>query len=151
MWTSVNKKILIATCFILLTSLLIVGCKSEIEDNKEGIHVYGWHHSLGGSEDNLDKTIYSYSINLTNENNQELYIDYISPVLNNTINNKLISNDLKVIVDKTISSGQTIEVKGELVIDTKDMSKKEIIAMEPFVTGVEVISKTTIDLRNGTK
>lgn len=45
------------------------------------------------------------------------------------------------VIDKEIASKQNIEVKGEIVFDSKGLSKEEVVKLEPFITGIKVISE----------
>jgi hypothetical protein len=53
------------------------------------------------------------------------------------VKNKLIS----VEVNKNITRGLTIQVTGTLTLNTKGLSKLDITALQPFITGYEVTTR----------
>lgn len=57
---------------------------------------------------------------------------------------RITTSDLRVRVDQAISSRTPIEVSGELLFDAAGLSKSEILAMEPFMSGVKVNSERTL-------
>jgi len=46
----------------------------------------------------------------------------------------------------SIPPGEGIEIKGQIIFDTKGLSKKQITELEPFVTGFRVSTEEIISL-----
>lgn len=115
---------------------------------KGGLKINGWNSSLGGvNKTDLDKTLFSYSINLTNENEKDILIKSIQPSVNESIKNKILSKEMVVFVDKSIKSNETIQINGEIVIDTKGLGKPDIVKLEPFITDIRVSTEETVSLK----
>lgn len=102
--------------------------------------------SLGSvNENNFEFTKYSYSIDLTNENLKNTKIISVEPIIKDSIRDKVLDENLVIDVNKIVSPGNAITIEGTILIDTKGLSKDEISALEPFITGLKVNSATTID------
>lgn len=115
---------------------------------KAGLKVNGWSSGLGSiSETDLDKTKFSYSINLTNENGKIIFIKSIQPLVNETIKSKVLSKEIVVNVDKEIKPNEAIEIKGEIIFDTKGLTKSDIVKFEPFITDIKVSTEETVSLK----
>jgi PBP1b-binding outer membrane lipoprotein LpoB len=142
------KTILISILFIFV---IFSGCKntkSQVQ-TKGGLKIHNWSSALGSvNETDLDKTKFSYSINLTNQNEKNIYIKSIQPLVNEAIKNKIISNDLIVAINKDIKPNETIEISGELLIDTKGLSKSDIVKLEPFIADIKVSTDETFSLKH---
>lgn len=140
------KKILILFCAIISVLLLLVGCKINDSSNgsgksQNGLQVTDMSTSLGAVGDSLDKTKFSYTVQIYNKENEDIYITWVEPILGEGVKDRLISSDLKVDVEKTVSANENIEIKGEIIFDTKGMTKQQITELEPFIIGIKVSSE----------
>ncbi len=141
-----SKKLIGSMCIILFISSIFSGCLVCQTNEPQGFIVYSMTSSLGGvNENNFDFTKYSYSIELTNENLINTKIISVEPILKDSIRDMVLDDNLAVDVNKIVSPGDTITIEGALIIDTKGLSKDEILNLEPFIAGIKVNSKTTID------
>ena len=80
----------------------------------------------------------------SNEDDNEAYIQWIEPILGVGIKDKILTEDLKVVVEKSIPSKGSIEINGVVVFNTKGLSKQEIVELEPFITGIKVVSEKIV-------
>jgi hypothetical protein len=134
----------------LLTLLLFTGCSSKSAQNqiKGGLKIYSWSSALGSvSNTDLDKTKFSYSVDLSNENDKSIFIKSIQPLVNETIKDKILSKEVLVTVNKDVKSNETIQISGEIIIDTKGLTKLDLEKLEPFIMDIKVISEETVNLR----
>lgn len=145
-----KKSIIIILISILCIFILLTGCnntKTQAQ-SKGGLKISSWSTGLGEiNETDLDKTKFSYSINLANENEKDIFIKSIQPSVNEKIKNKIISKDNIVIVNKDIKSNETIEINGEIIVDTKGLAKSDIVKLEPFITDIKVSIEETVSLK----
>jgi hypothetical protein len=145
------KGLKIITILVLCTLIFLTGCnstKTQLQ-TKGGLKINSWSSGLGGvNETNLDKTKFSYSINLSNGNNTNIYVKSIEPLVNEKIKNIILSKDIAVTVNKDVKPGETIQINGEIIIDTKGLTKSDIMKLEPFITDVKISSEETISLKN---
>lgn len=146
-----SKKLLISIIItILCVFLLFIGCTSKNAkiETKGGLTIGNWSSSIGSvNETDLDKTIYSYSVYVTNENEKNVFIKEIQPSVNEAIKNKIISKEIVVNVNKDIKPNETIQIKGEIILDTKGLEKQDIVKFEPFITDIKVSTEETISLK----
>ena len=145
-----KKPIITIIITVLCVSAIFSGCNNSKVQNqsKGGIKIANWSSSLGSvNETDLDKSVFSYSINLTNENEKNIFIEFIQPLVNETIKNKILSKETVVTVNQNIKPKETIKVNGEIIIDTKGLSKQDIDKLEPFITDIKVSTEDTISLK----
>ncbi|MNZ51650.1 hypothetical protein D3C78_694710 [compost metagenome] len=124
------KKISVVILFICITFSLI-GCKvngdkSEIVD--DGILIGQTSISLGG--ESTDITEVTYRINLRNKLGKPISVIAIEPVISKDLHDRLIDDSIRLEVNKEIESNESEEVSGYFNIDTKGLSKEEIIKFE---------------------
>lgn len=124
------KKALVVILLICITFSLI-SCKvssgkSEIMD--DGIVINQTSTSLGG--ESPDITEVSYSVNLQNKLGKPILIISIQPVVSKDLQDRLIDDSIRLEVNKEIASNESEEVSGYFKIDTKGLSKEEIMKFE---------------------
>jgi len=147
----IKTSILALTLILILAfSLVISGCTSVEQQNKQrqdktGLQIYSMSTGLGAlNNDNTDQHRLTYAINLTNEDDKEVYIQWIEPILGNGIKDKVITEELRIAVEKPIAAKGNLEIEGVVVLDTQGLSKKEIVSLEPFITGIKIGSEKVI-------
>lgn len=144
-----KKSIIGIMILILCIFIFFTGCnntKTQIQ-TKGGLKINSWSSALGGvNEKDLDKTRFSYSINLANESENNIFIKSIRPSVNEIIKNKILSKDIVVKVNKAIKPNEAIEISGEIIIDTKGLTKEDIVKLEPFITDLKVSTEETVSL-----
>jgi hypothetical protein len=144
-----KKSIISIIVSILFTFIFFTGCgtKTQIQ-TKGGLKISGWSSGLGSvNGTDLDKSKFSYSINLTNENESIIFIKSVQPSVDGKIINKIINKDIIVTVNKDIKPNETIQVSGEIIFDTKGLTKSDIVKLEPFITDIKVLTEETISLK----
>jgi len=124
------KKTSIVILFICIIFSLI-GCKvsgdkSEIID--DGIVIGQTSISLGG--ESTDITEVTYRINLRNKLGKPISIIAIEPVISKDLHDRLIDESIRLEVDRQIESNESEDVSGYFKIDTKGLSKEEIMKFE---------------------
>jgi len=134
---------------ILAIFLFVVGCSKPKEDEKMGLRIYGMSVGLGAVDNNnTDQQRLTYSFCLTNEDNDAVYIKAVEPVIGTGISNRVVTEKLEVLIEKEIPANRSMEISGEIVLDTKGLSKQEIVSLEPFITGIKITSEKTISFRS---
>lgn len=144
------SKKLIMIIFSLFIFAFFTGCnntKVQVQ-SKGGLKIYNWSSALGGiNENDLDKTKYSYSINLTNENEKTIFIKSVQPSVNEAIKNKILNKEIVIDVNQNLKPNETIKINGEIIIDTKGLEKSDIVTLEPFITDIKVSTEETVSLK----
>jgi hypothetical protein len=146
-----SKKLIIAMIItVLCISLFFIGCNSTKVQNqtKGGLKINNWSSGIGSvNENDLDKSVFSYSINLINENEKTVFIKSIQPIVNEKIINKILSEKTIVTLNKDIKSNETIEITGKIIVDTKGLAKSDIIKFEPFITDIKISTDEIVSLK----
>lgn len=146
------SKKLIMIIFSLCIIIFFTGCnnrKVQVQ-SKSGLKIYNWSSALGGvNENDLDKTKYSYFINLTNDNEKTIFIKSVQPSVNEAIKDKILSKEIVIDVNQNLKPNETIKINGEIIINTKGLEKSDIITLEPFITDIKVSTEETVSLKNG--
>jgi len=139
---------IVFTISILFISIFFTGCGTTTQtQTKSGLTINGWSSEIGGvNETNLDKTNYSYSINLTNENENTVFIESVEPRINEKYLNITISKDIIVSVNKDLKPKESIQINGEIIFDTNGLTKSDILNLEPFITDIKVLSEEIVSL-----
>ncbi|MGI6226135.1 MAG: hypothetical protein ACOYJ1_07785 [Peptococcales bacterium] len=147
-----KHKIKIFICLILFISLFLLGCPNLFKVNNEvkeksRLQIYSMSTGLG-AVDNTNTNLHrvTYAINLTNEDDSDTYIEWIEPVLGRGIIDKVITENMQIAVEKTITAKGSLKVEGEFVFATNELSKEQIINLEPFITAIKVGSEQIIIL-----
>ncbi|MGY0371985.1 hypothetical protein [Clostridium sp. JNZ J1-5] len=94
--------------------------------------------------DNNGRSEYSYSIELINTNGKTIFIKTIEPSVNETVKNKILSKETLVTVNKKMSPNETIQVNGEIIVDTHGLSAQDI---QKFITDIKVSTEETVNLK----
>jgi hypothetical protein len=80
----VKKSVITIIITFLCVFVFFIGRSSTTAQNqpKGGLKIGNWSSGLGSvDENNLDKSVFSYSINLTNENEKTIFIKSIQPLV----------------------------------------------------------------------
>lgn len=142
-----SRRTTLLGCAVLIAAALVSGCmgKDAIPD-KTGLYIYNWSAALGGEGADNEMTRYSYSFYLTNEGPKDVYVKWAEPVLGQEVEERALEGDFRVDLDKAVPPGEGIEIKGQIIFDTKGLSKEQITELEPFVTGLRISTEEIIDL-----
>jgi hypothetical protein len=136
----------------LFIFLLAFGCtrSGNTEDiQRTGLKIYSMNTSIGSvdkNENNHDIQRFSYSIGLTNNDKDKVFIKEATLVLPKEFEERLISEQLTVPVNKDILPKDTIEIKGSVDFNAKGLSKEDIIKLNPRILSVRVTDERTISI-----
>jgi hypothetical protein len=129
---------------VLLLSLVLMACGEEPPDEKDGFFSYSWSSSLGSVEGLPNLQRLSYEVMLTNEHAIPMYVTEVVIKPSDTAGSILEGEIEPIPVDRRIQPGDDFTVAGSFVLRTKALSKEEILALAPFVMGIEVRTSETI-------
>ncbi|HEX3031508.1 MAG TPA: hypothetical protein VHS59_04605 [Bacillota bacterium] len=143
-----TKKMILVVGTVLVFALTLSGCagSNQLEPGG-GLKVNSWSSALGSvSDTNLDTTRFTYFINLTNDSQAPVVVKTMEPQPVEAIKDKLMGKSLVVVVNKEVKPQETIELKAEILVNTKGMTKPEISGLAPFITEIKVTSDQNIKL-----
>jgi len=140
-----NKKILIGIGIIAIISLLgfilLVAMSAKTDrtpQDTNDIYIPVQGAGIGGIGNSTDEQRYSYWISLCNGKNDEIFVSWIEPIYSNELLKRSQTKNHKVIVEKTILPDNCTKINGELIFDSKGLSKTEIDSWEPYLTGFRI-------------
>jgi len=126
------KKILV----LLLTLIIFTGCSNTTSKKEENniLQITAAMTSIGAVDEAFDKQKLSYEFTISNKGNLPIFEESIKIILTDWINEKQIVNK----IEETRFNEENIIVKGYVIFNTKDMSKREIEEKEPFIEGIKI-------------
>jgi hypothetical protein len=134
---------------VIILALTIVGCSraGNLEGTQKiGLDISTMSTGIGSVDTNShDIQRFSYSINLTNNDNDTAFIKEVTLVLPKEFEGALVTKQLTVTVNKDISPKSTIEIKGLLDFKTNGLSKDDIIKLARILS-IKVTNERTISL-----
>ena len=140
------KKIYIAVALSLL--LGVSGCANQDNRIEESLSISGIASSIGAvgqNTDDFDTQCFKYTITLSNNEDREIYIASVTPVLSEDFSKRVLESNVTVDVNEKLPGGESIQISCEIIFDAKGMSKEDIVGMEPFVKEVSIIEEKTIE------
>ncbi len=85
----------------------------------------------------------TYKLFLYNGGVQEMHIVSIEPIFNRDLRQLLTKDDIKIPVDKVLQPGSAVEIHGTVDLNSKKISKTDILEMETVTEGFNVTSVTS--------
>jgi hypothetical protein len=140
--------------FILLAilSLITYGCAgtANVQDmQRTGLEISTMSTGIGAVDANNnshDIQRFSYSIALSNNDKDTVFIKEVTLILPKEFEETLITKQLTVSVNKEILPKSPIEIKGSLDFKANGLSKDDIIKLHPRISSVKVTNERTISL-----
>ena len=135
---------------IISMMFFLPGCSSSpqvvCDEIVSGLEIPEMITSLGSAGEDADEQVLRYTITLVNKNEYEVIVQWVEPVLSNSLIHRVLGEDLKVMVDQVIAPGAFLEVSGQFSIDTEGYTKDQILAWEPFILRMLVASEASLPL-----
>jgi len=145
----VNIRLLV---LVIILSLITIGCSRavNVEDKQTiGLDISSMSTGIGAVNTNNnshDIQRFSYSINLANNDKDAAFIKEVTLVLPKAFEETLVTKQLTIIVNKDISPKSTIEIKGTLDFKANNLSKDDIMKLDPRILSIKVTNERTISL-----
>lgn len=132
--------------FALLLLSLVSACTSAQPVAEGGLAVDSMTTSIGEVSEDLSEQRLTYTLYLTNRTDQPVEVRSFEPLLSDDFRGRVRNDTVQVTADQTLAPGDTAGLSGELLFDAGDLSKADIEALQPFLTGVRVTTDTTLPL-----
>lgn len=142
-----NITIRIILCFILAVTLN--SCNISKVQEKIDLETNGFHTSIGAISDNLDlnQQRLSFSFDLSNTSSKSINVKEINLILPTAFEERLLSDDLTILVEKDIEPGAHITIEGELIFDSTGLSKEQIINdLDPKIEAIRIVREETLEI-----
>lgn len=100
------------------------------------------------STNNTSIQAFNYDFVLYSEENEEIHLDSVEPIFTKDLLTRVITENHEIIGNKTISPNSTISVKGQVEFNASDLSKEQILNLDPIYS-VNVTSTKTLLFHKG--
>jgi hypothetical protein len=135
---------------LTLIMLVLTSCGTTSKDLStdfvSGLEIPEMTTSLGSEGSDTSQQVFSYNITLINTNEYEVEIQWVEPVLSNELQKRVLTEDLKVSVEKAIAPGGLLRISGKFSLKTEGTTKEQILEWEPFLRGMHVASEASLPL-----
>ncbi len=143
-----NKNLICGILIFLLTlTILFIGFKENYDSSQteDGLKIVEATLVLGSVEgvNNTSIQTYNYDFALYNEGSEEVYLDSIEPLFSKDFLARVLTEDHKIIGNRTIGPHSTIRVKGQVEFNASGLSKKQILNLARIYS-VNVTSTKTL-------
>lgn len=144
-----NKNLIrnILIFLLVLDIILFVELKenSNSSQAEDGLKIVSATEVLGpiDSANNTSIQSFTYDFVLYNEKNGEIHLDSVEPIFTKDILARVLTENHKIIGNKTISPNSTISVKGQVEFNASGLSKEQILNLD-YINGINVTSTKTL-------
>jgi hypothetical protein len=128
---------------LIALACITAGCTSPadtIATNDTGLAIVSFTESLGTTANVTSWQTCTYTATFINNDDRNVRIVWIEPVIAPMIRNRLPEQNLRQSVEATIGPGRTANVTGAFLVTVGMLSKEEIDRLGPFVLGFRVMS-----------
>ena len=116
---------------------------STLELQEPGIRVSGITTSVGQGSSEYRQTI-SYTATLQNAETSAVYIQTAEALVASDIKPRITGGDTIINVEQEVPAGETIEISGQIEFNSEALSKNDIDAISPLLTGFRINSYRVI-------
>lgn len=145
------KRLVICLTVVILG---LIGCSRPDEDYTtqrpilEVSHMVQGIGAVEGKESTFDIQKFSYTLALSNNDSEEVYVKEIRVSLPADFEQRVTTKNFIINVDKTIPAKSYIEVRNSHEFDARGLSKDDIHKLNPHISSIKVITEKTINLEN---
>ena len=104
--------------------------------------------SVGAAERNSDTQIVSYEVTVHNAGTNDIALDWIEPVLQDSVSSRALEQNLRVMVNETVTPNSTLAVKGSFAFDASGLTKADMDNWR-FIDQIRLSSERTIPVPSG--
>ena len=132
---------------LLVLTILFIGFKENYDSSQaeDGLKIVEATLTLG-SVDNVNDTsiqAYNYDFALYNGGNEKIYLDSIELLFTKDFLARVLTEDHKIIDNKTLRPHSTIHVKGQVEFNVSGLSKEQSLNLDRIYS-VNVTSTKTL-------
>ncbi|WP_211745254.1 hypothetical protein [Paenibacillus sp. Marseille-Q4541] len=139
------------TIGVIIIFIKMAGSMGTGDVNKQLLSIGGFGESMNRQPQR--EVIFSYSSTIENKAKQALSIHSVEPILSAPVEKIMINPERQILIyDRVLKPNGNLDVQGEFVLDTSQMTEEEIAQLLPGVTaykityndGHEVVLQTNI-------
>lgn len=127
--------------------LLAVGCSKNEPINHKEISMLTTSTRIGAVGDNTDdfeNQSFKYNITLTNNGHDDINIISITPILSEGFESLVSDKNVTLDINKTMLKDGSMDISGEIIFNTKGLSKDGVVDLQPFIEEVKVTEERII-------
>ena len=133
--------------FLLALIILFIGFteKNDSSQAENGLEIIEATQAIG-SVDGVNDTrvlVYNYDFLIYNRGNEEVNLDSVEPLFQKDFSSRVITEDHKIVGNKTIKPHSSIHVKGQVEFNASGLSKEQILILHGIYS-VNVTSTKTL-------
>jgi len=131
--------------FIIICTFLISACSKSSQDDvvDDGLVINSISIGLGGEP---DKTLVTYNFNIWNKTRNTILIKSIEPILSENLQQRLLDNEIKNEINRTIN-GSTSEIfTGSFQLNTQGLEKQAIEKLNIKLEKFRIITEQELGL-----
>jgi hypothetical protein len=123
--------------FITVLLIVMVGAfwlqnhKWSPDIQHKGVVISNWNSGMGAVDEdnlnNLDKQKLSFTATIWNDSTKQTYITDVKLIVPETLRSRILTGDTVVSVNRELNLNASYQVKGDLILDTKGMTKEEVV------------------------
>lgn len=133
--------------FLLVLAILFNGFKenSNSSQAEDGLKIVAATVVLGSidSANNTSIQSFNYDFVLYNEENEQIHLDSVEPIFTKDLSARVLTENHKIIGNKTISPNSTIRVEGQVEFNASGLSKEQILNLD-HIYSINVTSTKTL-------
>ncbi|UGV41421.1 hypothetical protein J7W08_03740 [Methanococcoides orientis] len=138
---------------ILLLGIAIgysINDMATVEEVPEGIQIPVMSVGLGSIDgNNTDSHRLSFNAFLYNSGDEDVYVNSVEPIFGENISKMVVTENNTIVVDRTINGKSSVEISGQVELNTPGFSKEETIDATEISTigaiiGYNITSTETI-------
>jgi len=137
---------------LILTLYLLSGClpsaPAQTSSQPSGLQISDMTVSVGAAERNSDTQIVSYEVTVHNAGTNDIALDWIEPVLQDSVSSRALEQNLRVMVNETVTPNSTLAVKGSFAFDASGLTKADMDNWR-FIDQIRLSSERTIPVPSG--
>jgi hypothetical protein len=146
-----------STCGILIFLLALTILFVAIKENNDSYQVEGGleivesEDALGPVDDvnNASIEAYTYDFALYNGGNEEVYLDSVEPLFRKDLSARIITEDHKIVGNKTMKPHSTTHVKGQAEFNVSGLSEKQNLTLDHIYSVNVTLTKTLLFSKGG--
>lgn len=126
-----NKKTVgLIILIVMVGALWLQNHKWSPDIQHKGVIISSWNSGMGAADENttnLDDQKLTFTASIWNDSTEQAYVKDVSMKLPNSLRSHMLSGDTVFHVNQLLDPNANYQIKGELILDTKDMTKQEIV------------------------
>lgn len=123
---------LIILLLIVVVGVLWLQNHRSPEIQHKGVVISSWNSGMGAVSENainFDMQKLSFTANIWNDSTEQSYVKVVKMHLPDSLRSRILSGDTIFQINQLLNPNANYQVTGELILDTKGMTKQDIVSL----------------------